>query len=537
MAMSEYQRVAMKQDDENEVEDDGTAASRYGLLESYRFSHLLRARDCAKFTIPMLMPPAGHGNFTKFDTPYQGIGARGVNTLASKLLLALLPPNQPFFKLQVADAVLAELGVKRGEVEEVLSTIERTTMDEINSSNARMSIFEGMKQLICSGNVLLHFPEKTNQIRAFRMDRYVVRRDTMGNVLEIVVKEEINPDVLTEDVREACGVPDSSDSSKTVALYTRVELDEESGNYEAYQEVNRMMVPDSYAVYPKEKLPYLPLRLIAVDNEDYGRSYVEEYLGDLKSLEGLTKAIVEGAAASAKLVFMVNPNGLTKKKDLVESKNLAVITGMANDVTTLQAQKQADFRVALEAASAINERLGYAFLLNTAVQRSGERVTAEEIRYMARELEDGLGGIYSVLTQEFQLPLLTILLDRLQKSKKIPKLPKGIVKPAIITGMEAIGRSQDFERLQMFIQAATQVGAQAQINMDEVMMRIGASMGIDTKNLVKSKEEMQQEQQKALHSQMMLASAPNVSKNIADAAAAQGAQPMDTMQPPPPMPA
>jgi len=516
MAMTEYERVALKQDDENELKDDGTAASRYNALESYRFPHLLRARDCAKFTIPMLMPPAGHGNFTKFDTPYQGIGARGVNTLASKLLLALLPPNHPFFKLQVEDKVLQEFGVARGEVEAVLASIERTAMDEINSSNARMAIFEGMKQLICSGNVLLHFPEKTNQIRAFRMDRYVVRRDTMGNVLEIVIKEEINPDILTPEVREACGVPDSDDKSRVVPLFTRIELEDEESAYEVYQEVNGQMVPDSYAKYPKDKLPYLPLRLIAVDNEDYGRSYVEEYLGDLKSLEGLTKAIVEGAAASAKLVFMVNPNGLTKKKDLVESKNLAVITGMAQDVSTLQAQKASDFRVALEAASSINDRLGYAFMLNTAVQRPGERVTAEEIRYMARELEDGLGGIYSVLTQEFQLPMLTVILDRLQKTKRIPKLPKGIVKPTIITGMEAIGRSQDLERLQMFVQTAVSLGAQGSLKMDQILTRAGASIGLDTKDIVKTKEEIAQEQQQAMQQQMMLAATPNAVSGIAD---------------------
>ena len=204
---------------------------------------------------------------------------------------------------------------------------------------------------------------------------------------------------------------------------------------------------------------------------------------------------------------------------------------MSSDVSTLKAQKQADFRVALEAAGAINERLGYAFMLNTAVQRSGERVTAEEIRYMARELEDGLGGIYSVLTQEFQLPMLTLILNRLQKSKKIPNLPKGIVKPTIITGMEAIGRSQDFERIQMFVQVATSLGAQNQINMDEVMARVSAAMGIDHKNLIKSKEQMKQEQQVALQSQMMLASAPNVSKTLADQVAG-GAAPQIPPMPP-----
>ncbi|UZT50437.1 head-to-tail connector protein [Enterobacter phage 04_vB_Eclo_IJM] len=34
-------------------------------------------------------------------------------------------------------------------------------------------------------------------------------------------------------------------------------------------------------------------------------------------------------------------------------------------------------------ADAIEQRLGWAFLLNSAVQRNAERVTAEEIRYVA----------------------------------------------------------------------------------------------------------------------------------------------------------
>ena len=215
---------------------------------------------------------------------------------------------------------------------------------------------------------------------------------------------------------------------------------------------------------------------------------------------------------------MVNPNGMTKKKDLVESKNLAVITGMAQDVTSLQANKTADFRVALDTAGKITDRLGYAFLLNTAIQRPGERVTAEEIRYMARELEDALGGIYSVLTQEFQLPLLLIMLERLQRNKTIPKLPKGIVKPAIITGMEAIGRSQDLERLHTFVQLATQLGAAQYLNIDEIMARVGASIGIDTNGLVKTKEQIAQEQQAAQQAQMMQAALPNAVNGLAQIA-------------------
>ena len=72
---------------------DGEAAKRYAQCESSRDAFLQRGRDAAELTIPTLLPPEGHSGSTVYQTPYQGVGARGVNNLASKLLLALLPPN------------------------------------------------------------------------------------------------------------------------------------------------------------------------------------------------------------------------------------------------------------------------------------------------------------------------------------------------------------------------------------------------------------------------------------------------------------
>jgi len=106
----------------------------------------------------------------------------------------------------------------------------------------------------------------------------------------------------------------------------------------------------------------------------------------------------------------VNPNGTTKKRTLADSPNGGIADGNAQDVSVLQLEKFNDFRIAQETASQITERLSFAFLLNSAVQRNAERVTAEEIRFMAQELEAALGGVYSTLSQEFQLPLVEILL-------------------------------------------------------------------------------------------------------------------------------
>jgi len=518
MASSSMKRIEAK---EHQAEgQQGKIAAKYSRLESQRSSHLQRAEDCSLLTIPSLLPRGGHSSASRLPTPYQGIGARGVNNLASKLLLALLPPNHPFFKLEVPESVIAEFGEAKGQLEQKLASIERDVMTDVNSSNTRLAYFEALKQLLVAGNVLINLPEKTNKLRVFKMDRYVVQRDIMGNLLCVIIKEEVSPDMIPEELKATDGEVqgDAHSRPRNIPIYTKIEWEDDKGMFEVEQEVNGKFIPDSYGTYPKDKLPWLALRLISIDNEDYGRSYVEEYLGDLKSLEGLTKAIVEGSAAAAKMLWLVNPNGTTKMKQIAEASNNAVLVGNAADVTVLHADKYGDFRIALETIKEITDRLGAAFMLNSSVQRSGERVTAEEIRYMARELEDGLGGIYTVLTQELQLPMLTVILDRLRKQKRIPSLPKDLVKPVIITGLEAIGRSQDLDKLQMFVQSLTQLQYQDRLNANEVIARIANALSIDTKDLVKTQEQIDAEQAQAQEAAMMQQMAPNAVNQVGNLA-------------------
>ena len=101
------------------MQEETTLANRYQNLESSRSSFLSRGREAAKLTIPTLLPPDGHSGSTEYYTPYQGVGARGTNNLASKLLLALLPPNSPFFRLMIDDFDLAKIAAtdSRGAVE------------------------------------------------------------------------------------------------------------------------------------------------------------------------------------------------------------------------------------------------------------------------------------------------------------------------------------------------------------------------------------------------------------------------------------
>lgn len=499
------------------METNKTCAGLYSKLEADRKPFLDRARECAELTIPSLLTKEGHTISSRLPTPWQGVGARGVNNLASKLLLALLPPNSPFFRLSIDDFALEDLTKQegmRGKVEEGLNRIERSVMNEIESNAIRVGGFEALKQLLVTGNALIYLP-KEGGVRVFRMDRYVVKRDPMGNVLEIVVKESVSRSALPEDIRNFLFEGDEDSKSEgekagsdhdDVDLYTHVNRDGKT--WKVYQEVKGKQIPGTEGSYPIDKSPWIPVRFTKIDGENYGRGYVEEYLGDLKSLEGLTQSIVEGSAAAAKVLFLVNPNGVTDMADLSEAENGAFREGVATDVSTLQLQKYNDFRVALETVTQINERLSFAFLLNSAVQRSGERVTAEEIRYMANELESALGGIYSILSQEFQLPLVKRLMFQMERQKRLPTLPEGTVQPVIVTGLEALGRGNDLTKLNTFFQAAAAIAQlPPEINKSDALVRTGSSLGIDMKGLVKSQEEIQAEvqaqQQQAMMAQMV----------------------------------
>jgi len=503
-----------------------TAKALYSECETYRLTYLDRARECSELTIPTLIPPEGHTYATRFSTPFQGVGARGVNNLSSKLLLALFPPNAPFFRLSIDKFKLVKLGgdeAIKTEFEKALSEMERAVQREIETSSIRVPIFEALKHLIVGGNVLVYSNEEGN-VRVFRLENYVVKRDPFGNILHIVTKEVIAPVALPADVRASLNQEElkrrAGSNEPTVELYTAICRDDKHWN--VWQEAEGIEIPESVGTLALDKNPYIALRWSRVDGEDYGRGLVEEYLGDLKSLESLTKAIVKLAAASANIKLLVDPNGITKAKALSESPSGAFISGRASDVTVLQLDKFADLRVAKEVAQSIEQRLSFAFLLNSSVTRDAERVTAEEIRFMAQELESALGGAYSILSQEFQLPLVQRIMARMSAQKRLPALPKGdLIKPMIVTGVEALGRGNDLNKLDMFVAGVGQIfGPQAisqYINISDYLTRRATSLGIDTAGLIRSEEEIQQQAQQGQMMQMAQQLGPQAIKSLTDA--------------------
>ena len=494
------------------------ARERYNKLTSDRSQFLDTAVECSKLTLPYLIQDDLNLkiNHRHLITPWQSVGAKAVVTLAAKLMLALLPPQTTFFKLQVRDDKLGDELPKevRSELDLSFSKIERMIMDYIAASSDRVVVHQALKHLIVGGNALIFMGK--DGLKHFPLNRYVVNRDGNGNVLEIVTKELISRKVLGTELPDpepnnVAGGNSGSDG-EDVEVYTCVKLDTKSGRWVWHQEADDKILPNSRSTAPKNASPWLVLRFNTVDGEDYGRGRVEEFVGDLRSLEGLSQALVEGSAAAAKVVFLVSPSSTTKPKTIADAGNGAIVQGRAEDVAVVQVGKTADFSTAANMAQQLERRIAEAFMqLNI---RQSERTTAEEVRLTQMELEQQLGGIFSLLTVEFLVPYLNRTLLVLQRSKQIPAIPKNLVRPQIVAGVNALGRGQDREALTQFVQTIAQtLGPEAlmkYINPSEAVKRLATAQGIDVLNLIKTEQEMEQEfaeQQQAQAGQSLIGQA------------------------------
>ena len=483
------------------------ARTRYDILTKHRTQFLDVAVQCSKLTLPYLIQnDEGRTSHIKLDTPWQSVGSKCVVTLSAKLMLALLPPQSTFFKFQIRDEKLGEdfPPEVRSELDLSFSKLERMVMDSIAASSDRVSIHQAIKHLVVGGNALLFMGK--DGIKHYPLNRYVVERDGNGNVIEIVTKEIINRKLLPPVLQELESTPNhagdvgggiGSRNEDDVDVYTCVKL--QGNKWVWHQEAFDKLIPGTNGKAPKDASPWLVLRFNSIDGENYGRGRVEEFLGDFRSLEAVSQAMVEGSAAAAKVIFTVSPSSTTKPQTIAQAGNGAIVQGRPEDIGVIQVGKTADFATAAQLMQTLERRLLDAHLVLNV--RQSERTTAEEVRLTQLELEQQLGGLFSLLTVEFLIPYLNRKLLTLQRSGEIPRIPKDYVNPTIVAGINALGRGQDRESLTQFITTISQtLGPEAMVqylNADEAIKRLAAAQGIDVLNLVKSMDERNQESEAA----------------------------------------
>lgn len=486
------------------------AKDRYNELSTVRQPYLDRAEKYSEVTLRYIMPKNRQDSETiyeEFMTDFSSVGADAVNFLSNVYMLTMFPPNRSFFRLQPSDSVKpADYALTEAKLETLLAGAEREARLMLEKKYGRPALQDLFKHLIVTGNALLYYPAKSN-IQMYALDQYVVSRSMDGSVTETITKDFKSlaslPRELMKRVMSSLDYADDIDKHKTnVALYTHIQNDPDNDDdLIVYQDVESVNVTEPWKL-KRAKTRWVPQVWNITRREPYGRGLVEDHYGDLYSLSVLEEAMTTGAASMLDIKHLVDPGS---QLDIARMNSAPAGTyhyGGKDDVSTID---KGDGKILGEVSQIIERKeraVGKAFLSISTQIRDAERVTAEENRMRAQELEKAHGGVFSTLALNLQKPLATLLLDDLDVS-----IEGSGINPIIVSGLDAMGRVSDNEKLlQLFndlgVMSNLPDAVLSRFKFSELMVFLANGRDIDIRKITLTDEEFQKMQQAAQQQQV-----------------------------------
>lgn len=510
-----------------------TAQQCWSRLYGTKQPLMTRVERYASLTISKVCLPIGfNAESTDQTHDYQSVGAQGTNHLTNKIMLALFAPSRPFFRVGVTGVTekqLTSAGLSQETLAPALAAMERQAIAELDQLGQRPKLYTVVRHLIIAGNVLLILNK--DDMRVMGLRHFCVKRNSLGQVHTLIIMEHLKFDELEADVRAVMGSKYHDDTK--VKHYRMIRM-LPSGDYGMSQWVDETRLPTSFdGKWSPDNLPYRVLTWDLDDENDYATSLVEEYAGDLEALSVLSEAVVDGAVLGTEYRWLVNPTGMTSADDLNRSKNGDALPGIPADIAPTQGGNPQAVTTADGVMQRYEKRVGLGFLMQSAVQRDAERVTAEEVRQTAQELETSFGGVYSTLAQLIQYPIAMWLLKRVGGQT----LAGTDFKVSVITGLDALSRNGDLDNLrQALSDLANTLNLPPQllgrIKFEPLAKFVGDGRGIDLSPFLMSDDEYQQalQQQAAAQQQQAQAQSQGEAQGQAQGEQAGAQQPQGPAQ-------
>lgn len=469
-------------------------------------------RRIADISIPSVFPPENWQAGEPLAIPNQGINAHCVNTISSKLMIGAFPPGLPMAKFSpIENKMQADIEADPelySETLYALSRREETHRSRLETTGVRWAYTHTMRLKMATGNACVLWTDIERPI-VYDLHSYVTRRDAGGTPLATVIKDSVSMAVADEDIKEAAKAhramnprAATHDWDDDITIYhCQKLLRQKDGTKEwvYWQEVEGGEVVEGSEAYSPYDCPTIyAAQLIPDYGSSYGIPYCQDYEGDMQAVETFAAAMQDNAAATSWNLIFVDPTGQTDIRDVRDAENLDVIPGREQDVTTFKNQKGGDYSVTSSEFENASRRLGRAFLLHSAVQRNGERVTAEEWQKMTAELDEAMGGLYSQISQTTQrwFVLRFIHLHQLE-DKDLKELPEGLVRVSVVTGLDSIGQTSEESRLMRFGRAGKEMlgeqGFVQSIEPTDFLRRLAAAQSVKSEGLVKSADKQAEE--------------------------------------------
>lgn len=466
--------------------------------------------EYAGYTLPHLFPPEERTSVEQ-QVDYQSFGAQAVNNLAAKIVTTMFHPTRPFFKAKAPAEYIRESGRAESDIEADLSAVEREAMVKFAEKDGRTAMTDLALQLIVTGNAMLNKPTG-KKYRVFSYRDFDATYDTFGDMSSAVVREWVSMQDLSPENAQLCAQY-GKQPHEQVQVFTgikRIKRVNDMNYYVVWQEIEHFCVlSKNYGVYSEDTLPWNPQRMYTGSNRHAGIGLVEMYIADIHMLSKIAQADQDLIAVLTDIKTLVVPGARTKVKELNDAIPGSYVAGHPDDLHSHTHDVSNQMGILDAKMDRVVRRLSQVFLLTSNAIRDAERVTAEEIRYIANELDQTHVGFYSRLARTLQRPLAKDFLREVS-----PLLKK--FTPLIITGLESLSRMTELDNYRGFIADITNTGQALQgphaawINVEKLTKKFASGWGLDVTDVMYTPVEKQAEEQRQLELQAKVAQANQV---------------------------
>lgn len=464
---------------------------------------------------------------------FQSVGGVLVNSLATKLVNSLFPVGIPFFRNQITDA-LREAAERQGQAEaelsNILARIDKEAAEGLLGGSNLATLINVVKLLIVTGQVLMYRNPDNGVLSYWNLHSFVVKRSADGQWRVVVLKQKFTYKELPDEIRNDLADKQPAVRENRDREYTMfTKLERQSGGVNdritVVNEIDGIRVGPE-ASYPAHMCPYILPVWNLPSGAHYATGYVEDHTGDFAKLSILSEQLGLYELEALSILNLVDESAGAVVDTYVDADVGDFVPGKTGAVVGYERGEYNKINAVNNSLQLVVTRLAQAFMY-TGNTRDAERVTAEEIRTLAKEAEQLLGGTYSMLAAQMQEPLAYLCMADVSPSL-LPALITRAIKPTILTGTAALTRNIAVQNLLAVTQeAATLVPALTQLDTrvdgQKVMDLLYSARGIDTSLIFKTPEQLQQEalaKEQAATSAMnagqdaLLASAPQIQESL-----------------------
>jgi len=514
---------------------DGVLSNLWSEMEGEKGDIVLRSEQYGMWTIPSLTMDVNEQQEHETDKGHVVAGARLVNHLSNRIADTMFPHDRPFFTLKLTPEARMNLEKEMGEddagefarvVRTSTAKIEEVGMRLMQMTEYRPSAVMALKHMIVTGNAVMKRMKSGRRI-VYGVRNFMVRRTIDGVLRECLLLDTKKFGNLDKAVRDKMHEtrPDYKDD-QDIALYSHYKV-QDSGRWAFQQAADNVML-DGKRFYTATDLPILDLTWSLARGENYGRGLVEDNAIAFHNLDVLTAALIDLLAAMADIKFLVRPGSVLDVDYLNKSARGTYHTGEEGDITVPEIGKRGEVQIMMEAINTWERHLSQAFLLNSASTRDAERVTAEEIRLNARELESAYGGLYSKLAASWQQRESEWAIKQVNVMAELGKEIGKMFEVIVVTGLESLSREGQLDALRLAIadlQMLQTVPDEFRASINPLLFAsfVFTNRGVRLQDFMYSPTEMAQNQ-KAAQQQQQAAMDGQAQANVSEEAGKQAVQ-------------